>query len=112
MATINTGSHTILRFYKKEEAGGDDYSRRCLFSLLLWPRSLLILKDDAYTGYLHEIEERESDSIDDSIANLDRIANVGRGETLQRETRFSFTIRLVTNLLRADLSGLLFNKRV
>ncbi|XP_046920029.2 putative RNA/DNA demethylase ALKBH6 [Dermatophagoides farinae] len=57
VATINTGSHTVLNFYEKSLTEGRKYR----FSLLLWPRSLSILKYDAYKKYLHEIEEIDVD---------------------------------------------------
>lgn len=78
MATINTGSHTVLNFYSKPEHGndfelsknehsGDDdlqtKANRYCFSLLTMPRSLLILSHRAYTHYLHEIEDKVKDVI-------------------------------------------------
>ncbi|KAI2805175.1 hypothetical protein RDWZM_008536 [Blomia tropicalis] len=133
VTTINTGSHTVLNFYSKPD---DDQIRKYCFSLLLMPRSLLVLKHEAYTKYLHEIEELTFDKINLSynfydggqifqdfkyIANLDRIpleqiqskTNVdierksGEGIiSLTRQVRYSFTIRYVPKVMNLNIKKL------
>lgn len=91
-----------------------DYNRHYVFSLLLWPRSLLVLKQDAYTTYLHEIEELTVDNLErKQIPNIDQIKSLSNDVVqLERQTRYSFTIRLVTNVLRSNLKDLLFSPKV
>ncbi|OQV19682.1 Alpha-ketoglutarate-dependent dioxygenase alkB-like protein 6 [Hypsibius exemplaris] len=116
ITTLNLGSHTVLDFYTtlKDEVSPtahatsfsdvievdqpipDEQSQpsdRHAFSLLLRPRSLVIIKDDVYTGYLHGIREVRNDTIDGKIANLPQ-TGAALGEILARETRVSLTIRL------------------
>ncbi|XP_076041593.1 putative RNA/DNA demethylase ALKBH6 [Oratosquilla oratoria] len=94
ITTINVGSHTILNFYsmikdKENDASvhskGLDFASRHLGSLLLEPRSLLVVQEDMYTSVLHGIEEVEVDEVNDKIFNLDR-CHRDIGEKLQRET--------------------------
>ena len=136
MTTINTGSHSVLNFYKKlrdeleneekfrEKANESTLLRKYVFSLLLWPRSLLVLRHQAYTSYLHEIEELTCDIIFDDgggadfssssriYVNLDRICfdddagnnndnnrKIMSKKKLDRTTRHSFTIRYVPNVI-------------
>lgn len=97
IATISTGSHTVLKFVEpagggEDKTGGGDSPG----SLLLEPRSLLLLQDSLYTHYLHCIEELTEDILDDSIVNLDLCSNkYVKGSTVSRGTRVSFTIRHV-----------------
>ena len=102
VTTINTGSHTLLDFYPK--ISGEE-ERMCqrepLFSLFLEPRSLLVLKRDAYESYLHGIRELKSDLITDRIANLSSLSDpLIIGQELQRKTRLSFTIRYVPKVFK------------
>ncbi|RWS16246.1 alpha-ketoglutarate-dependent dioxygenase alkB 6-like protein [Dinothrombium tinctorium] len=111
VATINLGSHTVLNFYKKNQHEATviepDYiegSERCdrgvlrskVFSLLLQPRSLLILKNDAYKDYMHGIEEVAEDVINDQMVNLHLVSGAKSGDKLIRGTRVSLTIRVLT----------------
>jgi len=85
------------------------------FSLLLERRSLLIFRDDIYTKYLHTIEEKTSDRVDNealgSIRNLppryqqqlnsnDTNQKDEEVIVLERDTRISLTIRRVKKVLR------------
>lgn len=96
IATLSLGSHTVLDFYK---TGDKTSTTSPEFSLFLEPRSLLILKDDMYENYLHGIEERVEDALDDSIANKKNITQLSQlrdvNESIVRETRISLTIRHV-----------------
>lgn len=117
----------MLNFYTKPNDGDD---RKYVFSLLLWPRSLLVLRHEAYTSYLHEIEELTTDVITREkipssttkyYANLDAIpvkelqqyadSQETAKWTIPRQTRYSFTIRHVPKVLKsALLEKLLMNK--
>lgn len=98
IATISAGSHTILKFLEPA-GGGEDYIGkvgRSPGSLLLEPRSLLLLQNTLYTHYLHCIEELTEDILDDSIVNLNLCSNKNaKGSIISRGTRVSFTIRHV-----------------
>ena len=72
-------------------------------SILLHPRSLVIFKDDMYKVYLHGIKESTTDTITTSVINPDPRKQLGIGETLQRGTRVSLTIRNVPKVLRLKL---------
>lgn len=66
------------------------------FTLLLEPRSLLILKDDVYKEYLHGIDEVSEDVVNDEVRNLHKCEQIYQiGQRLQRTTRISLTIRNV-----------------
>lgn len=57
-----------------------------------------------YKVHLHGISERKEDIITDKIANLDMCkTTVNKGDTLQRTTRVSLTIRYVPKILKAKL---------
>lgn len=88
IATLNLGSHTILNFYKDDE-------KTISFSLFLEPRSLLIQENDIYNNYMHGIEEKEEDCIDESVVNLSRDHSLYCKKNLKRGTRVSLTIRHV-----------------
>ncbi|KAL1448727.1 hypothetical protein MTO96_028163 [Rhipicephalus appendiculatus] len=78
-------------------------------SLLLERRSLLITSGAMYTDYLHGIDARTEDIVDDSIKNLNA-CSVKRGAVLKRGTRVSLTIRVVPKVLRANVLQALFKK--
>lgn len=93
ITTISVGSHTVLKFFEPatEQAGLEPK-----FSLLLEPRSLLILQDNLFEHYLHCIEELEEDVIDELVANLDMCSKQYMpGSRVARDTRISLTIRHV-----------------
>lgn len=75
--------------------------------MLLQPRSLILIKDDAYTKKLHGIEERKSDVIDDKVFN--KPPAIQSGMELERGTRISLTIRNVPKV-NNNLMNLLMNK--
>ncbi|XP_071794814.1 alpha-ketoglutarate-dependent dioxygenase alkB homolog 6-like [Asterias amurensis] len=120
VTTISLGSHTLLDFYQHrrdstQEAtahqstqDGDSSSEKPVqhhvLSLLLQPRSLLVLKDDMYTSYLHGITETTSDLITDKVVNIDRMDH-SIGDTLDRSCRISLTIRYVPKTLKMNLFG-------
>ena len=102
-----------------------DLESRYLCSLLLEPRSLLVLQDKMYTWYQHGIAERTTDAITaGTVCNLNQCRIVGgAGErgggeggggreggrecgeiTLPRGTRVSLTIRHVPRTLKVKLT--------
>nr|CAD7453543.1 unnamed protein product [Timema tahoe] len=101
VTTISCGSHTVLEFHRPPHIDvvsdqGEVSSGHNLLSLLVEPRSLLVLQDDLYHKYLHSIAEVTQDTITDRIANIESCH--GRytiGQCLQRQTRLSLTIRHV-----------------
>ncbi|CAG9562789.1 unnamed protein product [Danaus chrysippus] len=86
ITTISVGSHTVLKFFEPS----DNDSLNHVFSLLLEPRSLLILQDEMFKRYLHGIEEVNEDIIDDSIVNINMCSDqYVKGTTVARGTRVS-----------------------
>lgn len=83
----------------REAAGGD--LQTPVFSLLLEPRSLVVVSGEAY-GMLHGIAERTADTIDaERVANLGACrSGVQAGDTLTRSTRVSLTIRNVPRVIK------------
>ena len=61
-------------------------------------RALNILFGNIYDD-LHEIEERFSDHIDDSIANISSLTDQQDGDR-PRQSRISFTFREVANAIK------------
>lgn len=112
ISTISCGSHTVLQFHKDNEGATESApdamncnGREALCRLLLEPRSLIILSDELYRNYLHSIEEVSQDTIDSSLANLDRCAQFkgSIGCTVQRDRRISLTIRHVPKTSKFNL---------
>ncbi|XP_057377968.1 alpha-ketoglutarate-dependent dioxygenase alkB homolog 6-like isoform X2 [Daphnia carinata] len=95
IATINLGSHTVLNFYKSEER------EKIAFSLFLEPRSLLIQQGDIYENYLHGIDEKDEDFIDNSMLNTQN--NDFINQSLKRDTRVSLTIRHVQKISKITI---------
>ncbi|CAG7725548.1 unnamed protein product [Allacma fusca] len=108
ITTISVGSHAVLNFYRpldcddvsaessqsSETSQMSSWSSRLEFSLLVQPRSLLILRDKAYDYYLHGIEEICKDELTDKVINAG-VLGLSPGDELQRATRVSLTIRHV-----------------
>lgn len=115
VTNITLSSHTVLDFYlprksNADEAGDEDAKAVSpIGSLLLQPRSLLITSGALYTDYLHGIEPRTEDVVDETIQNLDA-CSTELGTVLQRGTRVSLTIRVVPKVLRANILQGLFKK--
>ncbi|CAH1802973.1 unnamed protein product, partial [Owenia fusiformis] len=111
VATISLGSHTILDFYHHRQDVEDNSTApqlgnqskdRLFTSLLLEPRSLVIIQDDMYKKHLHGINETTVDDITDNIANLEQ-CKAEVGNRLERTTRVSLTIRYFAKVLKAKL---------
>ncbi|KAM3836135.1 alpha-ketoglutarate-dependent dioxygenase alkB homolog 6-like [Diretmus argenteus] len=106
VTTISLGSHTLLDFYRPignlaaEVPQTED--SRYLLSLLVRPRSLLILQDEMYQHLLHGIQACTQDTLAARVVNLPA-AGALPGETLTRGTRVSLTIRHVPKVVKAKL---------
>ncbi|KAK3753621.1 hypothetical protein QZH41_014728, partial [Actinostola sp. cb2023] len=115
VSTINLGSHSVLNFYRhidrivaetpenkdtSTDGLGDSLNNRHSMSLLLEPRSLLLLTGDLYKSYLHGIDTITQDILDDFITNID-FCRAKLGETLTRSKRVSLTIRYVPKVIKA-----------
>ncbi|XP_066495020.1 alpha-ketoglutarate-dependent dioxygenase alkB homolog 6 [Tiliqua scincoides] len=112
VTTINLGSHTLLDFYHPISRGQhmeDDQGpalqteeQRHTLSLLLEPRSLLVLREDMYVRYLHGIRFVTEDLLTEKVANLGTCGSKV-GDTLLRGTRVSLTIRHVPKVLKTSI---------
>ncbi|XP_044162300.1 alpha-ketoglutarate-dependent dioxygenase alkB homolog 6 [Bufo gargarizans] len=110
VTTISLGSHTLLDFYlpinrqssEEEEQVPLTEEQRHVLSLLLEPRSLLILREHLYKNYLHGIRPLTEDTLNHKVSNLDQ-CTVRAEETLTRRTRVSLTIRFVPKVLKTAL---------
>ncbi|XP_013196266.1 alpha-ketoglutarate-dependent dioxygenase alkB homolog 6 [Amyelois transitella] len=95
ITTLSVGSHIVLKFLETS-SDEDIKTSNHVFSLLLEPRSLLILQDQLFNYYLHCIEEITQDVLDDSIANMEMCCDtLVKGSVVPRDTRLSLTIRHV-----------------
>ncbi|KAF9897037.1 hypothetical protein BX616_006306, partial [Lobosporangium transversale] len=76
VATISLSSHCVLEFFKvpevdKETEDEHKQTQEPEFSLLIQPRSLLVLKEDVYNKYMHGIQEITTDDLSGgNIVNL------------------------------------------
>lgn len=119
VSTISLGSHTLLDIYKPIEDSQlpeeeNTIDKRYLFSILLEPRSLVILKDDMYKVNLHGIKETTQDVIDTKqIINFDQLGDdkYRQSNVLTRDTRVSLTIRHVPKFLKINLNSVLFKSK-
>ncbi|KAM9224767.1 alpha-ketoglutarate-dependent dioxygenase alkB homolog 6 isoform 2-T4 [Dugong dugon] len=115
ISTISLGSHTMLDLYEPwqpDNDGAPEQPRpppRPTTSLLLEPRSLLVLRGTAYTRLLHGIAATRVDALDATSLppNATACPSARPGARLARGTRVSLTIRRVPRVLRA---GPLFSK--
>ncbi|XP_063168189.1 alpha-ketoglutarate-dependent dioxygenase alkB homolog 6 [Candoia aspera] len=112
VTTISLGSHTLLDFYRpitrgpqsesQENSAPQTEEERHVLSLLLKPRSLLVLQDDMYVHYLHGIRPVTEDTVTQKVANAG-VRGCEFGDTLTRETRVSLTIRHVPKVLKTSI---------
>ncbi|XP_056652066.1 alpha-ketoglutarate-dependent dioxygenase alkB homolog 6 isoform X4 [Monodelphis domestica] len=111
VSTISLGSHTILDLYpprgpelEKDPQEEQQSQLHPKFSLLLEPRSLLVLRGEAYTHFLHGIRPTLMDSLTETpVANASACPSAQPGALLPRGTRVSLTIRRVPRVLRTSL---------
>ncbi|XP_068602789.1 alpha-ketoglutarate-dependent dioxygenase alkB homolog 6 [Brachionichthys hirsutus] len=106
VTTISLGSHAVLDLYAPVGGPGgaapQTEASRLVASLLLKPRSLLILQDETYRRLLHGIRPVARDTLTDKVANL-AAAGAAPGETLTRGTRVSLTVRHVPKVMKTKL---------
>ncbi|KAF2344895.1 Anticodon-binding [Trinorchestia longiramus] len=86
VCTVTLGSHALLNLYRRVH-GGDPHpqnlNQRFLGSLLLEPRSLLVLQERAYTSCLHDISAGALlDVVNHSRVLNWRLTELGRQDTL------------------------------
>ncbi|XP_064149581.1 alpha-ketoglutarate-dependent dioxygenase alkB homolog 6 isoform X3 [Loxodonta africana] len=111
ITTISLGSHTMLDLYEPRQPNDDGAPEqprpppRPTTSLLLEPRSLLVLRGTAYTRLLHGIAATRVDALDAASLppNATACPSARPGAHLARGTRISLTIRRVPRVLRASL---------
>nr|XP_048294527.1 alpha-ketoglutarate-dependent dioxygenase alkB homolog 6 isoform X2 [Myodes glareolus]XP_048294535.1 alpha-ketoglutarate-dependent dioxygenase alkB homolog 6 isoform X2 [Myodes glareolus] len=111
VSTISLGSHTVLDFYEPRQPEDDvpieqpRPSPQPITSLLVEPRSLLVLRGTAYTHLLHGIAATLVDELDAASLppNAAACQSALPGAHLVRGTRVSLTIRRVPRVLRASL---------
>lgn len=133
ICTISCGSHTVLQFHENSmfiddnrmdssintttnnttittistnETNSNQYeNRKLICQLVIEPRSLLILKHDMYTNYLHSIADKTNDTITTNWANLEQCDALKKrvGETIERNRRISLTIRHVPKTSKIHL---------
>ncbi|KAG0043198.1 Alpha-ketoglutarate-dependent dioxygenase alkB 6 [Gryganskiella cystojenkinii] len=106
VATVSLSSHCILDFYKFSDLEEDRTNQEPEFSILVQPRSLLVLKEDVYNHYMHGIREVHSDDLSQgNILNLERAFPAGSpipGAPLERDTRISLTFRIVPKTIQGN----------
>lgn len=111
VSTISLGSHTVLDFYEPRQPDDDvppeqpRPPQQPITSLLVEPRSLLVLRGTAYTRLLHGITATRVDELDSTSLppNAAACQSALPGARLVRGTRVSLTIRRVPRVLRASL---------
>ncbi|XP_039297761.1 alpha-ketoglutarate-dependent dioxygenase alkB homolog 6 [Nilaparvata lugens] len=117
VTTISCGSHTVLEFFSQRSdsvseaedismpTSQEKSSNLKMFSILVERRSLLVLKDDMYTKYLHGIAETCDDIISEDLANLQQTEQKFKiGDELTRDTRISLTIRHVPKTTKLKIN--------
>jgi len=121
VTTISLGSHTLLDFYRKlsaidlsDDETDSTLQQRFLGSVLVQPRSLVIVRDEAYTNCLHGIKEVTKDTVSESIFNRKQINLLGStedsgatpaeiAEVLERGRRISLTIRHFPKVVKSKI---------
>ncbi|CAO3569938.1 unnamed protein product [Mortierella alpina] len=123
VATVSLSSHCVLEFYKIPEVSEEDdqaldncptsdtegRGQEPEFSLLVQPRSLLVLKEDIYSKYMHGIREITSDDLNqgnilnppEAAADVPSLS--GASTLVERGTRISLTFRIVQKTLSKKL---------
>ncbi|KHN78151.1 Alpha-ketoglutarate-dependent dioxygenase alkB -like protein 6 [Toxocara canis] len=111
VSTISLGSDLFLDYYRPvdPESSGIPKEQRYAGSMLLERRSLILVTDEAYSFYLHEIDERLCDEITDNVFNR-QIAQREIGQRIDRQLRVSLTIRNVPKVSKQNLFGLLMRR--
>lgn len=99
-AIVSLLAPLTMQFYKPLPSAGGH--RDLLGSLVLRPRSLLVLTGSVYHDVLHAIAEREQDELDTSVLNR---RTSEHGITIQRQVRVSLTVRAACRTITNPLLG-------
>lgn len=104
VSNVTMGSHTLLDLYRPvNQEIVESEEQRYVGSMLLEPRSLFLMTDEAYENMLHGIKEVKEDHIGENVFNGEE----HRRETLARGTRYSVTIRNVPTVSKLSVSALI-----
>eukprot|EP00871_Galdieria_phlegrea_P000263 jgi/Galph1/1237/GphlegSOOS_G5938.1 len=99
-AILSLESCVVMDFYQKIESSVDsEVVRKYVASVLLEPRSLLLIRNQAYNDYLHGIEETCTLHVGPQLLNW----NSDECEKVERTRRVSLTIRLVPRTFNAAI---------
>jgi len=80
------------------------FTDRRFASILIQPRSLVVVKHDMYVKYLHGIADVASHVIDDQFVNLASCRDIELGARVKRtQPRISLTVRVVPKVLKNKL---------
>jgi alkylated DNA repair protein alkB family protein 6 len=101
-AIVSLLTPLLLDFYRKlDDERPQSLQERRVCSLCLEPGSLLIISEEAYTGYLHGIAERTQDVLDESVCNVHLIdPQLREQRVIERQQRLSLTIRTVKKTVK------------
>ena len=110
MPTFSLGSHTVLNYYEPLQSDLNEHcsslDSRLKFKLYVPQRSLLLVKNQMFSHYLHGIEEKPSDYCDTNliIPNQCQFSqDHDDSANLERKTRISLTIRHVPNTKKINI---------
>uniref|UniRef100_A0A7S1GBR1 Fe2OG dioxygenase domain-containing protein n=1 Tax=Bicosoecida sp. CB-2014 TaxID=1486930 RepID=A0A7S1GBR1_9STRA len=104
VAILSLRSSCCLDFWPSLEASSREGGAP-VASVLCRPRSLLVFREAAYTDVWHSIRERDADPITDTVANRDMLGLEVGDVVVREDTRVSFTIRRVLNVLPSSGDG-------
>lgn len=88
VSIISLHGPVYLNFYQTAGA------KEPLARVLLEHRSLVVFRDDLFTGCVHEIQEVTSETVHAATVNLDKVS-LDVDSTFERKKRVSVTIRFV-----------------
>eukprot|EP00884_Botryococcus_braunii_P000027 jgi/Botrbrau1/10024/Bobra.0012s0111.1 len=93
---LSLGSPTVMHFTAKRDCKCPNDLPESV-AVTLKPRSLLVFKDEAYTAYLHGIEEGDTDAVGPEVVNAESLTKeeLDGGSLARSGDRFSLTIRRV-----------------
>ncbi|KAI6219979.1 Fe2OG dioxygenase domain-containing protein [Aphelenchoides besseyi] len=104
ISTLSLGSSTCLDFYEPLQGGQKrSLEQRQIGSILLQPRSLVLIKDHAYE-LLHGIRELQADTINEKVFN--RPKSLPLGSSIERHIRISLTIRNVPQVKKLNVGNI------
>ena len=98
VTTVSLGSHTVLDFYSLPSDHSQSLEERYIKSILVDRKSLLVVKNSAYTHHMHGIKEISTDE-----KNPDTLMWISPSSTLPRTRRVSLTIRNVPKVKKIPI---------